>query len=757
MSSVRILILAATAAGASPALAQTFPAQPLQMVPRPTPDADALADAMRRLGTNPRDLSALIQAGELSLKLGDVTAAATLFKRADMIDPMNGRVKAGMARILVSQERPGEALRYFDQAAGYGLDPRSFAGDRGLAYDLIGENERAQRDYREALKAGPNDEVQRRYALSLGISGKREEAISAIDTLLRKNDRGAWRAQAFILAMTGDVPGAEKIARTMMPQGMGAALGPFFARLAALPKADRAFAVHFGQLRPTPQRLADAKLTPPLPVLPPEPQAPTQVAAVATPPAAPPQKRSRREEREEARRVQLAQRAAEKARSRDERRVALAQADAARRNARQPGVTFAAPSAVVQPLSASPARASSSNAQGAPVQTASASPQQTPAVNRSAAVPAPQATTLAPRSVQTAANVAAGPPDAPTRLDAPVTAGSAPAQTAAATGGPSAAGLPAPGFSSLAAAPAATGVGATPAPASIASTVASPAPVGGTATAPAAPAPLVTVATPAASSPVAPTAPAPQAVAKMNESSILSRIMAGISIPATELGVPPLRPAPPPPQPEPGVVVATPAIIAAAETARRNAESARAAREAAVTKPTTAATKSGAQSDAAGSRMSSTTKAEAEPTKGLTAAKSAGPDTRAATRSTAAERKAAEAKKIADAKKAEEKKKAAEEARLAKADPPRIWVQVAGGANQNDLPKAWAAVKAKAPALAGKAAYTTPLRATNRVVTGPFKTDAEARAFVNTLAKQGVSAFPFTSAKGQKMTKLDTK
>jgi hypothetical protein len=55
---------------------------------------------------------------------------------------------------------------------------------------------------------------------------------------------------------------------------------------------------------------------------------------------------------------------------------------------------------------------------------------------------------------------------------------------------------------------------------------------------------------------------------------------------------------------------------------------------------------------------------------------------------------------------------------------------------------------------ARRAAYTTPLRATNRVLAGPFKTDAEARKFVNQLAKKGVSAFTFTSNKGQTVSKL---
>ena len=64
-------------------------------------------------------------------------------------------------------------------------------------------------------------------------------------------------------------------------------------------------------------------------------------------------------------------------------------------------------------------------------------------------------------------------------------------------------------------------------------------------------------------------------------------------------------------------------------------------------------------------------------------------------------------------------------------------------------------MKAKAPSVFGsRAAWSTPLRATNRVLVGPFKTDAEARSFVNQLKKEGVSTFTFTSEAGQAVTKL---
>lgn len=94
----------------------------------------------------------------------------------------------------------------------------------------------------------------------------------------------------------------------------------------------------------------------------------------------------------------------------------------------------------------------------------------------------------------------------------------------------------------------------------------------------------------------------------------------------------------------------------------------------------------------------------------------------------------------------------------AKAEPSRVWVQVAGGANEASLAKAWKAVVAKAPvAMKGKTAWSTPLRATNRVLAGPFKSSAEAQAFVNTLGKAGVSGFVFSSEAGQKITRLAIK
>jgi hypothetical protein len=118
------------------------------------------------------------------------------------------------------------------------------------------------------------------------------------------------------------------------------------------------------------------------------------------------------------------------------------------------------------------------------------------------------------------------------------------------------------------------------------------------------------------------------------------------------------------------------------------------------------------------------------------------------------EPKKVEAKKV-EPKKPEAKKAEAKKADPAKAAPSRVWVQIAGGADKKALPREYARLKAKAPKLLGaRGAWTTPLRATNRLLVGPFKTDKEAQAFVNELNKLDFEAFSWTSPAGQEIEKL---
>jgi len=737
-------ILTASLALVLAAVPQAVAAQEVVQPLPGTTDADRLADTMRQLASNPRNVDALVRAGELSLGLGDLSGAAALFARAEKVDPRNGRMKAGMASILVRSERPGQALRYFAQAEAFGLQPRFFASDRGLAYDLIGEQDRAQRDYRVALRDASDDETIRRYALSLGISGKRDLALKQLDPLVLKKDRGAWRARAFILAMSNDQRGAETIVTTMMPGAAAQGLQPFFQRLPTLSPADRAFAVHFGEVHTTPQRIADARLTPALPVMGVDPTAPVMLAQVqpqVLPQAAASANAGRRE----------------KSRDRRERRASPGRVEMA----------AAVPVPVPVPATVAPTAAAGVPATGSAAGTrvASTAGVASPAPSTPAAsTPARTATQLAsvqplpratapvtaptqPGSVAASASPSSSPAPVfvqPLPVRPPVALATARPSTTVSTPTPSGT-LPETLTAQMAALPAssagtpivsragATVVAAEPVASTPAQVAAAPTSTP-TQTATTSPTPGFTSAAPVELA--ANTSRMPTRAVTASEDSILARIVASLSIPASELDVAPLARS----------SAAQPAAAAGAspvpdDGARVVAEAqAKAARDALADR-------------AAADALAVTKAAEAKAARAKLVA-----DKKAADRKAVADKKLLAEKKEAAEKKAIADKQAAEEKRIARANPERIWVQVSTGATEGDLPKAWKGVKAKAPAVVGtRGGWTTPWRATNRVLAGPFKTAAEARTFVNALAKEGVSTFSFTSDAGQVITKLPAK
>lgn len=236
----------------------------------------ALRGYLTRIAGNPRDLDALIGAGGEAVRMGDVDAALGFYSRAQEIAPRDPRVFAGLGSTLVAAERPREALDLFRRAVDLGADPAGIAADRGLAYDMLGDNARALESYRLAQRAGDSAQIRRRLALALAIGGQRAEALRVIDGDLRANDRAAWRVQAFVLALTGDAAGAEDTARRVMPPGTAERMAPFLARLASLTPAQKAMAVHFGQFPA--QGSAQAAARPPA-------RPPEQLASRSSPPA----------------------------------------------------------------------------------------------------------------------------------------------------------------------------------------------------------------------------------------------------------------------------------------------------------------------------------------------------------------------------------------------------------------------------------------------------------------------------------------
>ena len=234
-----LLACAGTLSFAAPACAQG------SYSPYDESAAAALGRYVRALATDPKDFQSLIGAGRAALELGDTQAAAGFFARADEVNPRSPLPQLGMGAVSVANGDASAAMPYFTRAQKLGATPAMLGCDRGLAYDMLGQQALAQADYRAALSGDDRDETRRRLALSLAISGDKAGALAAIGPLAAKGDASSPRVRAFVLALTGDTAAAMRAIDSAIP-GSWASVAPFLQRLPSLAAGQKAAAVNLG-------------------------------------------------------------------------------------------------------------------------------------------------------------------------------------------------------------------------------------------------------------------------------------------------------------------------------------------------------------------------------------------------------------------------------------------------------------------------------------------------------------------------------
>ena len=235
---VSTFLALAVGLAAAPAMAQPV----VQALP--SGESRALNAALARVAANPRDAGALVDAGNAALTMNDVDAAIGFFTRADQVAPGLAAAKAGLAGAYVRREDPFTAIRMFNEAEQTGPLSSALLADRGLAYDLVGDNATAQGYYRQA---GPtNDEALRRLALSLAISGDKRGSEAALSPLMTRQDKSAWRTRAFTLAILGEEAQAVQIANATMPATLASSIAPYLRYMRQLTRAQQAAAANLG-------------------------------------------------------------------------------------------------------------------------------------------------------------------------------------------------------------------------------------------------------------------------------------------------------------------------------------------------------------------------------------------------------------------------------------------------------------------------------------------------------------------------------
>lgn len=214
--------------------------------PLPPQAASELSVALKQLGRNSSDGPALIAAGWASLKLDNIDAATGFFTRATNVPAVLGDAKAGLAAVQVNRKHPVDAIKLFDEAEMLGAQLGTHASERGLAYDLVGDNARAQELYRQALAAGKDDETIRRLALSQAIGGDPVTSEATLLPLLQHRDLAAYRTRAFALAAQGRIEEAVAIADAVMSPSLASRIAPYLRHMPKLTRAQQAAAANFG-------------------------------------------------------------------------------------------------------------------------------------------------------------------------------------------------------------------------------------------------------------------------------------------------------------------------------------------------------------------------------------------------------------------------------------------------------------------------------------------------------------------------------
>lgn len=734
-----------------------------------TPSPTRLLNAaLARLAKDPRDITALLDAGGAALDLGDTDAAVGFLTRADQVAPGTAGVRARMGIAMLRSNQPFEAIRWFDLAQQAGFDRAEMAPERGLAYDLIGDNAAAQREYQLALAARANDETSRRYALSLVIAGDRRGAELVLQPLLERQDRGAWRVRAFIMAIAGQSDEAEGIARATMPPDLAAAISPYLRYMPRLTPAQQAAAANLGRFpraadigRDDPQIVQYALA---------HPRAPRVDAALV--PQGEALGARGRDDRSKRRRPG----------KEDRRETVLAAATPAPAPTPAlvppppPPPTAPAVSAPwglqpgARPAAASPQPQTSGQTQTAQTQVAPARPVvlskldvppgtpltpppvPRPVASTAAPVPARAATpvfSLPPGSAPTPAAAQATKPAPPTSAPTPVqVATAAPAATSSASSPTSSAATsPAPGpqFALLA-----------PAPAPTASAPAAVAPASATAEPAAPPPPPSASAAPADfRSMFDGFKPPEQETSATTEAVDLARIEALRESAKAASGKSKDRGAKDRAQRDRGERPDGPTAVS--RTSDQDAPEptvTRGGKDKAGKETTAKSAKDKLALDTDCLETSAKGKAgkgkgaksKAAPAKGKAAAKSS-------SKTKGKGKGAAEAQCPPENDKAQKGKNGKAEPQHAS----RIWVQVLTGSNRTAMGKEWQRLVSTSAALRGRKPSITPWRSNYRLLTGPFGSDAEALAFVERLRKDGVGSFEWTSPAGQAVDSLSVK
>ena len=157
------------------------------------------------LKDHPGDPDILLRKGEASYRLGDLNTARTSFLTVLSKQPQSYEAQLGLGRVELASNAKAAQIRFQRLAA---LQPRNVTAltDLGIAYDLLGQHDIAQKMYRAALLIEP-DLVSARsnLGLSLALSSQPDSAMQVLRPLDATREQSIRMRENLATVMNGPI------------------------------------------------------------------------------------------------------------------------------------------------------------------------------------------------------------------------------------------------------------------------------------------------------------------------------------------------------------------------------------------------------------------------------------------------------------------------------------------------------------------------------------------------------------------------
>lgn len=181
--------------------------------------SNAMRLFQRAANENPKHVPSRLGLAKTYQALGATDAALNFYGQVLQLDPANKDARKGTAEMLITKNRPAEAIPYLTELSKE--DPKNYRiyNMLGLAHDLLGEQEEAQMNYARGLTlAADNISLLNNLALSLAFEKQYAPAIRLLSKAINL-DYSVTKARhnlVLVYVLSGEEDAGRKIGESLM-------------------------------------------------------------------------------------------------------------------------------------------------------------------------------------------------------------------------------------------------------------------------------------------------------------------------------------------------------------------------------------------------------------------------------------------------------------------------------------------------------------------------------------------------------------